>query len=70
MYRKGIKLRKLKTHKQSEEKREVKDRTIRIIRARFEEEVDYYKPKKAGNFWNNNYIEYENKNLSLEEYLE
>ena len=34
----------------------------------------YYKPIRVGNFWNNNYIEYEsngdiNKNLSVKEYL-
>ena len=38
------------------------------------EEEDYYKPVKVGNFWSNNYIEYEsnadrNKMLSIEEYL-
>ena len=36
---------------------------------------DYYKPTRKGNFWNNNYIEYEssddrNKNLSSKEYLD
>ena len=40
----------------------------------FEQEEDYYKPKKVSNFWNYNYIEYENnvdknRNLSLDEYL-
>ena len=38
-------------------------------------EEEHYKPKRVGNFWNNNYIEYEsngdrNKNLSLEEHLD
>ena len=38
------------------------------------EEEDYYKLKRVSNFWNNNYIEYENngdkdRNLSLDEYL-
>ena len=35
---------------------------------------DYCEPKKANNFWNNNYIKYEsngdeNKNLSIDDYL-
>ena len=39
-----------------------------------EQEDDYYKPIRVGNFWNNIYIEYEsngdkNKNLSVKEYL-
>ena len=39
-----------------------------------QEEKDYYKPVRVGNFWSNNYIEYEsnrdrNKTLSLQEYL-
>ena len=38
------------------------------------EEKEYYKPVKVGNFWSNNYIEYEskgdrNKIVSVEEYL-
>ena len=54
----------------------IKDRIIRDIRTIFErEEIDYYKPIRVGNFWNNNYIEYEssgdrNKKLSVKEYLE
>ena len=51
----------------------MKDRMIRDMTTLFEEE-DYYKPKKVGSFWNNNYIVYEsngnrNKSLSLEEHL-
>ena len=52
----------------------IKDRIIRDIRNLFEhEEEDYYKPVRAGNFWSNNYIQYEsngdrNKPL-IEEYL-
>lgn len=39
-----------------------------------QQEQDYYKAVIAGNFWNNNYIEYgnngdENKNLAVKEYL-
>ena len=39
------------------------------------EDDDYHKPKRFGNFWNNNYIEHEsngerNKNLPLDEYLD
>ena len=49
---------------------------IRDIRTLFEEEEEecYYKSKRVGSFWNNNYIEYEsngdeNSNVSLDEYL-
>ena len=57
-------------------KKEKKDKgRIRDIRTRFKQESDYYKPTRAGKFWNNNYIEYENtddrnKNLSAKEYLD
>ena len=52
----------------------IKDRIIRDIRALFELEEDYCKPKRVSNFWNNDYIGYEsngdkNRNLSLNEYL-
>ena len=56
----------------------LKDKTdtslIRGIRTLFEQEEDYYEPKRVSNFWNNSYIEYEsngdkNSNLSLDEYL-
>ena len=53
----------------------IKDRVIRDISNLFEhEEENYYKPVRVGNFWSNNYIEYENnggrnKTLSIEEYL-
>ena len=35
---------------------------------------DYCEPKKANNFWNNNYMKYEsngdeNRNLSIDDYL-
>ena len=45
----------------------------RDIRNLFEHEY-YYKPTRVGNFWSNNYIEYEsnsgrNKKLSVEKYL-
>ena len=41
----------------------------------FKQEDNYYKPTEVGNFWNNNYIEYEssadrNKNSSVKEYLD
>ena len=58
------------------ENEEIKNRINRDIRRLFEQqEKDYYKPIKVGNFWNNNYIEYEsigdrNKNLSVKEYLD
>ena len=52
----------------------IKDKIIRDIKTLFKEEDDYCKPIKEGNFWNNNYIEYEsnsdkNKNLPVKEYL-
>ena len=49
----------------------IKDKIIRDTRTLFEQkEEDYYNPIRLGNFWNNNYIEYEssgdrNKNLSV-----
>ena len=44
------------------------------MKKKYEEHDSYYKPKRVSNFWNNNYIEYENngdrnENLSLEEYF-
>ena len=58
--------------KKEHNKRIIKDRIIRDIRTLFEqeEEQDHYKPERASNFWNNNYIEYnsngdKNRNLSL-----
>ena len=52
----------------------IKDRIIRDIRALFELEEDYCKPKRVSNFWNNDYIGYEsngdkNRKLSLNQYL-
>ena len=48
-------------------------RDIRIIFEQEGKEKDYYEPKMVKNFWNNNYMEYENngdkKKLSLDEYL-
>ena len=32
------------------------DRIIRDIETLFDQEDDYYKPLKVGNFWNGNYI--------------
>ena len=32
---------------------------IRSIKTHFERENGFYKPLRVGNFWNNNYIEYE-----------
>ena len=48
----------------------MKRRDIRIL---FDQE-DYYEPRRANKFWNNNYIKYKNngdknRNLSLDEYL-
>ena len=53
----------------------IKDRKVRDIKTLFkQQEEDYYKLVRVGNFWNNYYIECErnsdrNKNLSVEEYL-
>ena len=62
------------TEKKKKKKKQ-RDRIIRDIRTLFEQEDDYFKSKRASNFWNNNYIEYEsnsdrNKKVSLKEYLE
>ena len=55
-------------------KEKTKDRIIRDIRALFEQEENYYEPKRVSSFWNNIYIKYENNgdknsNLSLDKYL-
>ena len=52
----------------------MKDRIIRDIRTLFEEEEDYYEPKRLSNFQNNNCNVYEsngdkNRKLSLDKYL-
>ena len=53
----------------------IKDRIIRDNSNLFdEEEENYYKPVRVGNFWSNNYIEYEtnsnrNKIVAFKEYL-
>ena len=52
----------------------IKNKMIRDIKTLFEGEDNYHKSRRVGNFWNNNYIEYENndektKNLSMKEYL-
>ena len=59
------------------EKKAIKNRIIGDIRKAFEheeEQENYYKPKRVGNFLSNNYIEYEsnvdrNKTLSVEKCL-
>ena len=48
----------------------INQRVIKDIRNLSEQEDDYCKPLRAGNFWNNSYIEYEsnvdrNKNQSV-----
>ena len=62
--------------KLKKENEEIKDGVIRDIKTLFEqqEEKDYYKAIRAGNFLNNNDIKYEssgdrNKNLSVKECL-
>ena len=50
--------------KQTEKKKEkirknqriTKDGIIRDSRILFEQQKDYYEPKRVGNFWNNNWI--------------
>ena len=47
---------------------------MKDIRTLFNQEDDYCKPVKVGNFWNNNYIKYKSNNdrykpLSKREYL-
>ena len=57
------------------ENKAIKNKIIRDIRnLPGYEEKDYYKPVSVGNFWSNNYIEYEsnndrNKTVSVEDYL-
>ena len=75
-----LKQKKKKKKERNQRKKEynerlIKDGIIRDIKTLFEEEEDYYEPKRVNNFWNNNYIEYESngdkgKNLSLDEYLD
>ena len=57
-------------------KKEIDDRIAKDIRNTFRLKAikDYYKPVTVGNFWSNNYTQYEsngdrNKTLSVEEYL-
>ena len=46
--------------KLGEETEPIKDEIINDIRNLFEQEKDYYKPIRVGNFYRNNYNEYEN----------
>ena len=57
------------------QKETIKDKITRNIETLFEQEDDYYKPIKVGNFWNYNYIGYEsnnhrNKNLLVREHID
>ena len=63
------------TEKKEQNERLIKDRLIRDFRTLFEQDEGYYKPERVSNFWSNNYIECEsngdeNRNLSLDEYLD
>ena len=64
-----------KQKKAKNKKWQLEDRIIGDIKNLFEqEEEDYYKPVRLGDFYRNNYIVYEsngyrNKALSIEEYL-
>ena len=60
------------TEKEKNE-RLMKDKTIRDTKTLFEQEEDYYKPKRVRSFFNINYIEYEsngdkNNSFLLDEY--
>ena len=66
-----------KPRKQSDDKiiKAIKGRIVRDIRSLFEQEEDYYKPVRVGNFYSTNYIKYEsnsdrNKSLSIKEFFE
>ena len=53
----------------------IKDQIITDNRTLFKQGDGYYKPIRADNFWNNNYIEYQssgdrNKGLLVKEYLD
>ena len=62
--------RKESEKKKKQNERIIKNKIIRDIKTRFEqEEENYYKPKRASNFWNNNYVEYGDSDLSLNVYL-
>ena len=57
-------------HKLKKENEAIKAKLVRDIRALFkqEEESNYFKPIRVDDFWNNNYIKYENsgdRNKSL-----
>ena len=69
--------RQKKPRKQSEDKiiKAIKGRIVGDIRSLFEQEEDYYKPVRVGNFYSTNYIKYEsnsdrNKSLSIMEFFE
>ena len=60
--------------KLEKENEAIKDRAVRDIGILFKQGNDYYKPRRIGIIWNNNYIKYEssgdrNKNLSVKEHL-
>ena len=60
--------------KLKKENEAIKNKINRDIRTLVKQEGDYYKPIRVGNFWNNNYIEYEssgdrNKKLSVKEHV-
>ena len=50
----------IKAYFSTEKRKAIKGRVIRDNRNLFEQEKeDYYKPVRVGNFWSDNYIEYE-----------
>ena len=50
------------------ENKATKDRIIRDIRTLLKEEDNYFRPIKAGNVWNNNYIEYKSNGIKIKRY--
>ena len=51
--------RKESEKKKKKNERIIKDKIIKDIRTPFEQEEDYYKPKRVSFFWSSNYIGYE-----------
>ena len=64
--------------RQKKPRKQSEDKIIKAIKGRivlFEQEEDYYKPVRVGNFYSTNYIKYEsngdrNKSLSIKEFFE
>ena len=75
VYQSEKKLRRLKKQLEGKIFRVIEDRIIIDIKNLFEQEEDYYKPIRVGDFYSNNYIKYEsngnrNQTLLIKEYLD